>query len=352
MVVLYFIIELGFMNDNNVLYISINQTHECIAIGTEIGFSIYNIDPYKLRYKNHFGEGIGIVEILLKSNIVALVGGGSNPKFPINNLVIWDDNVKKDIIQYQMNSKILNIKLNMNFLLVSTNDNISIYNFHTGNLIREVILPYGNPGGIMALSANINNPFIVYPSPKIGAVLIDKLSYDDHTSIPFSRTLECHNNPIKNINVSSDGNLLVTASVVGTIIKIYDLINFVKLHEFRRGTESVSIQSLEFTLDNKYLILSSNKSTIHIYDLNAHLSSTNNKPTFVRSLMPKYFNSECSTLTISSFDQIKKLPCLIKKGSHSVYHLYLFNHNNVIQIFSIDFNQKQINKIAQDTLCK
>lgn len=44
--------------------------------------------------------GIKIVEILMRSNVVALVGGGSTPKWPQDTLVLWDDNENKVNIKY------------------------------------------------------------------------------------------------------------------------------------------------------------------------------------------------------------------------------------------------------------
>jgi hypothetical protein len=55
--------------------------------------------------------GIAIVEMLYRTNILALVGGGKSPKFPPHKVILWDDHQGKVISELRFNSYIRNVKL-------------------------------------------------------------------------------------------------------------------------------------------------------------------------------------------------------------------------------------------------
>ena len=57
------------------------------------------------------GGGVGYVEMLYRSNIFILIGGGANPIKPLNKLTIWDDNENNMIGEMTFKTDIIRVKL-------------------------------------------------------------------------------------------------------------------------------------------------------------------------------------------------------------------------------------------------
>lgn len=107
------------------LWIAFNQDASCIVLGTEQGLRIFRLEPLKkliccarreytktIQSELHAQGGLGIVQMIYRTNLLALVGGGVTPKFPNNKVKIWDDYASRTLLELEFHSQVLGLKLN------------------------------------------------------------------------------------------------------------------------------------------------------------------------------------------------------------------------------------------------
>ena len=221
--------------------------------------------------------GIGIIEMFQRANLLALVGGGKNPKFQINQLIIWDDHQGKIISKLRFNENLMSVRLRDNKIIVLTRNKFYTFNMKTLVTIA-IIKTYDNPLGIIATSnGDINNKLIVaFPYESQGHVFLGEITQKcEKLSV-----VQAHDSKIACISINKDGTLLATASDKGTLIRIFTTNDGQKFSEFRRGTKTVEMNCIAFDPNNKFIGCSSNVGTIHIFSIAAitkALDEKNNK---------------------------------------------------------------------------
>ena len=242
------------MNYNENLYICENHTNDCVILGSKKGFKIYHTNPFKFNFERNIDGGIDIIKMLYRTNIIVFVGSIDD-----KTLIIWDDLKRKIVGKIILNNKILNFELTREIIIIVTINNLHIYTLNSMNLIRK-IPTYANNYGVCCIYDEI----ICYPSEKIGNIRI--LNYKD--KINFTN-IEAHFSKVKFITVSSNGQLIDSCSEKGTIIRIFKSFDGKLVKEFRRGLIPVNISQLKFSDDSKYLLCTSNKYTLHLYEINS-----------------------------------------------------------------------------------
>lgn len=221
--------------------------------------------------------GIGIIEMFQRTNLLALVGGGKNPKFQINQLIIWDDHQGKIISKLRFNENLMSVRLRNNKIIVLTRNKFYAFNMKTLVTIA-IIKTYDNPLGIIATSnGDINNKLIVaFPYESQGHVFLGEITQKCEKLF----VVQAHDSKIACISINKDGTLLATASDKGTLIRIFTTNDGQKFSEFRRGTKTVEMNCIAFDPNNKFIGCSSNVGTIHIFSIAAitkALDEKNNK---------------------------------------------------------------------------
>jgi len=199
--------------------------------------------------------------MLYRSNILALVGGGKNPKYSPNKVILWDDYNAKVISELRFTSNVKNVKLKKEKIIVVCESKIYIFSFTNFQNI-DTLDTFDNPKGIIAVSSDKNSTVIAYPDKTKGYVRVKPYEKS------FNTLIAAHESHISFLALNSDGTLLATASDKGTLIRIYSTETGNFLTELRRGTEKAEIYSICFNATSKFIACSSDRGTIHIFSLN------------------------------------------------------------------------------------
>lgn len=270
--------------------ISFNQDHTCVAAGTHNGFRIYNVDPYKETFKRDFSGGIGMVEMLFRCNILALVGGGQDPAFLKNKVILWDDNQSAPIGELTFKSDVRAVKMRRDKIVVVLEKYVYVYNFDRLERVNKYETS-PNPKGIVAMSP-IDQCVLAFPHTTKGVVRVELLDANKF------HLINAHEGNINCIALNMDGTRLATASEKGTLIRIFDTATGKKLQEVRRGADKADIFSINFSHDSNFLCASSDKGTIHVFALKGQGDDKSSNGSQNRksklSLLGGYFSSEWS----------------------------------------------------------
>lgn len=296
--------------DDVMLSCSFNQTKTMFAIGTDKGFRIYKINNepnYSLEnrivlYDKHLDGGLSIVELYYESNIIALVGGGKFPKYPKNKVVIFDEeknHISNEIsitteieINYNnkesyklslndnnvSNSKINNVKIKNNLIVVACEESIHVLNLFSLQEI-DVIDISNSPykciiKGLFTINLSNNCNIIVYPDPNKGSVMIK--NYSKNTNL----LLNAHDSDIEYIQLSDDGSLLATISEKALCIRVFRTHDGIMLGKYslnntnnainkENTNKKLEIYCVVFDSDNNYLAANCNNGEIIIFSLNS-----------------------------------------------------------------------------------
>jgi WD40 repeat protein len=349
-------------NKERILYLSYNQDYSCISCGTTDGFVIYNVDPFKIRYQQKFGKGIGIAEIYYTSNLIALVGGGDDPMYSTNKLVIWDDYQGKKICDIDAEHRILGVNLNKECFAIVCQNSIKLYQFQDMKFLTK-IETYDNPNGVCALSTNEQTSIIVTPGLKPGYVNVTDYVSNIH------KTFRVSDHPINNLTLNNDATKVATASTLGTLVRVFDLPTQTKFREVRRGSDSCEIYGIHFSSDSKCLAVTSSKNTVHVFSLCKEYKNT--KSTLQPlGLISGFFNSEWSLFNVewkpptanadSDDDEITFDPLCTKHiaaiplfdEKEEIYKMFTVGYDGKFLTHQFQFKPQKIEKLKGGSLFK
>ena len=206
--------------------------------------------------------------MLKKTNILALVGGGSFPKFSKNKITIYDDHQRLIIRQIRFNNYVTYVKIKTNSIIGFIKDKIYILNINTLETI-DIIDINNTYNPIFGISNTINNS-LVFAFPQynnIGKIQIEKyLILNNINKKEKTKFIKAHESNITFITINKEGTLLASGSEKGSYIKIFYILNGDLLAELKKG--KASIECISFESNSEIIGYSSSVGKVYIYDIN------------------------------------------------------------------------------------
>lgn len=320
--------------DTTFLGVAFNQDQGCFAIAHEHGFLVFNTDPLDLRVKRIFAgsaSGVGCIAMLHRTNYLALVGGGISPRFPEHKLVIWDDLKRKNSLQMDFTSPVLNVLMSRTRIVVVLKNHVHVYGFSSQ---PQRIASYDtgdNPRGLAELAVNTSYPEVTsaastsgessssndskhegklqtlaFPARSVGQIhLVDVSSQGQERNLVS--IVKAHKSSIRCLTLNRTGTLIASASDTGTIIRIHSTRSTALLFEFRRGLDRAEVTSMRFSHDDTMLAVISDKTTLHVFNLSGDSLENPKVPTNRHHLLsvlpvpvPTYFHSVWSFCSVNT----------------------------------------------------
>ena len=129
-----------------------------------------------------------------------------------------------------------------------------------------------NDQGVVAVNASPTRPMLAIPGRQAGHIQLIELRPSRDVKQPNPASIvQAHTSALACLALSSDGRRLASASIKGTLVRIFDTLNGQLIAELRRGSDQAWIWSLAFNGDASRLAVASDKGTVHIFNVFQHI---------------------------------------------------------------------------------
>ncbi|KAF7909724.1 uncharacterized protein EAF01_003442 [Botrytis porri] len=236
---------------------SFNHDASCFAIGLDTGFRVFNTEACQQRVARDFNGGVGTAQMLGNTNYIALVGGGKQPKFAQNKVIIWDDLKAKIAAQVSVLTSVRGVRITRTHIVVALLNSIRVYHFQSNPTLYQAYETASNLYGLCCLSASI----LIFPGRTAGQVQVVELNSGNVSIIP------AHTGALRALALSRDDEIIATASETGTLVRVFATTNCAKIAELRRGVDHADIFSISISPSGQLLAVTSDKATLHVFDI-------------------------------------------------------------------------------------
>ena len=255
-----------------ILYSSFNSNNSCLTLGMQFGYRIYDLTKKDnlFFYERNLGKGIGIIEMLDKTCILALVGGGNNPYGEPKQVNIYDDREGKVISEMKFKSDILNLRLKRDKLLVVSENYIYIINLANLKSIDSINLGEDNKKKVpfaFCLEQEINKlAYNVINNLENKIVINSYFSENKKTSIELKTNYK-QNNFIKFMEFNKNARLIGISPKNYKYLELYNAENGLIVCKCKLDVESLNVKHISFSQEDDFFCCFSDSGEVNIFNI-------------------------------------------------------------------------------------
>ena len=332
-------------NKYKILYLSFNKDKSCLSLGMQKGYRIYDLTKKDnlYYYERIFGKGIGIIEMLEKTNILGLVGGGNEPYESPNKVFIYDDKEGKVIANFSFRNNVLNIRLKKDRMLVICENFIYLITFSNFKSIDSIDLGVEKKAKIgfaFTLESQINKLAYNINNNVDNKIIINTYDNENGKNSIELKTNYQKNNLIEFMEFNKSGQLLVVTSKNSQYLELYNTENGNIICKCNIEKDGLNVKYISFSKENDFICCCLNFGEFAIFNLKSvinidipveeelqNLNINNKKKVDKLKIWSRFYLPEKKAIcTFSNFmeDEIEKeyITCIGTKGN---YYLVKFD---------------------------
>lgn len=239
--------------------VSWNQDASCFTASTTADFRVFTCQPFRetLRRVHEDGGGFGIAEMLFSSNIFATVACASSSsavrdRFKVE---VWDDVTHRRVWQRGFTAAVRAVRVSRARVASAADRMVRVYHlWGPTTRLAWTAETAPNPRGLCCLSCRADEATVLAcPGTARGQVRVEHLEEET------TRFIHAHGSDLACMAMTLDGTVLATASVRGTLVRVFSTADGTCLQEV---TTLLTLQLFLFELLYRPLF---RKSTLNLF---------------------------------------------------------------------------------------
>ena len=259
-------------NKPKILYLSFNKDKSCLSLGMQTGYRIYDLTKKDTLYyyERILHKGIGIIEMLEKTCILGLVGGGNDPLCESKQVIIYDDREGKKIADLKFKSNVLNIKLKKDKILVVCENSIYIIMFADFKSIdtidfgeekkKKISFAFTLEEGVNKLAYNLINNLE-------NKIIVNSYDKDNKKSTIELKTNLKGNNIVKCMEFNKKGQILAITAKNYEFLELYNTDTGLILCKCNLESDSLNTKYISFSPENDFICCFLDYGDVNIFNI-------------------------------------------------------------------------------------